>query len=206
MPTRKPVNIRAQVAFFSPKPRMRTMAIFCAAPLLATSLPNIAPIQTMPNNPPSRPGILSTGRPSSAQATAEATRNARNGCTLPQLMSSTSSTIEANTYQISITPPDYSPARASETRAFDVESDARQHVVRGQVQRLAIVTELAVGRGLAIDDAAQAFAFLRQHEHAARTGGEDGAVFGDREAVGQSRRVFPDELSEIVEQFAAGDV
>ncbi len=29
---------------------------------------------------------------------------------------------------------------------------------------------------------------------------------GDREAVGQSRRVFPDEVGEIVEQLLAGDV
>ncbi len=45
-------------------------------------------------------------------ATDEATRNARKGCTLPQLMSSTSSTIEANTYQISIdAPSNYTPSR-----------------------------------------------------------------------------------------------
>ena len=112
------MNISAQVRFFSPNTRISTMAIFCAAPLLATSLPNIAPMQTMPSNPArmlpmpfsSTPGTLSMGRPSRMAATDEATRNARKGCTLPQLMSSTSSTIELNTYQISIEPPNYTPA------------------------------------------------------------------------------------------------
>ena len=100
------MNISAQVRCFSPNTRMSTMAIFCAAPLFATSLPNIAPIQTMPSRPPrmlptpfsSTPGTLSMGRPSRMAATDEATRNARNGCTLPQLMSSTSRTIDAPTY------------------------------------------------------------------------------------------------------------
>ena len=111
------MNISAQVRFFSPNTRISTMAIFCAAPLLATSLPNIAPMQTMPSRPPrmlpmpfsSTPGTLSSGSPSRMAATDEATRKARNGCTLPQLISSTSSTIEPNTYQISIEPPNYTP-------------------------------------------------------------------------------------------------
>src|SRR5690349_14333182 len=146
MPTRNPVNISAHVRCFSPNTRMSTMAIFCAAPLLATSLPNIAPMQTMPNNPPrmlptpfsSTPGTLSMGRPSSTAATDDATRNARNGCTLPQLMSSTSRTIDPNTYASST-------ADLLETDAGHVQADARHHVVRREIQRLAVVTELAVG-------------------------------------------------------------
>ena len=58
----------------------------------------------------STPGTLSMGSPSKMAATEEATRNARKGCNLPQLMSSTSSTIEPNTYQISIRAPYYTPA------------------------------------------------------------------------------------------------
>ena len=81
------------------------------------------------------------------------------------------------------------PRGASETRAGDVQPDARQHVVRRQVQRLAVVAELAVGGGLAVADAAQALAVLRQHEHAAGAAGEDRAVAGHREAIGQSRRL-----------------
>src|SRR5688572_2719641 len=204
MPTRKPVNISAQVRFFSPNTRISTMAIFCAAPLLATSLPNMAPMQTMPSNPASRlpmplsstPGTLSMGNPSRMAATEEETRKARKGWIFPQLISSTSSTIDANTYQISI----------SEPGAGDVQPDARQHVVRSHVQRLAVVAELAVGRGLAVPDAAQAFAILGQHDHAARPGGEQRAVRGHREAVGKSGRRVAHESRKVVELRLAGDI
>ena len=70
----------------------------------------------------------------------------------------------------------------------------------------AVVAELAVRGGLAVADAAEALAFLRQHQHAAGAGREDRAVGGDGEAVGQSRGVFADEVREVVEQLLAGDV
>ena len=99
----------------------------------------------------STPGTLSMGSPSRTAATDEATRKARNGCTLPQLISSTSSTIDAEYV------PDFHPRPLttrprdlSESRAFDVQADARQHVVRRQVQRAAVVAEFAVGGGLAV--------------------------------------------------------
>src|SRR5687767_13033561 len=181
MPTRKPVNISAQVRFFSPNTRISTMAIFCAAPLLATSLPNMAPMQTMPIRPPrmlpmpfsSTPGTLSMGSPSRMAATDEDTRKARKGWILPQLINSTSSTIEPKTYQISILEPG----------AFDVQPDPRKHVVRGHVQGLAVVAELAVGGLLAIPDASEAFAILRQHDDTAGSGGEHRAIGRDRETV-----------------------
>jgi hypothetical protein len=67
-----PVSIMAHVMCFSPNMPINTAAIFCAAPLCAMSLPNIAPKQMIATSEPSmlpspfsiEPGILSIGSPS----------------------------------------------------------------------------------------------------------------------------------------------
>ena len=169
------MNISAQVRCFSPNTRMSTMAIFCAAPLLATSLPNIAPMQTMPSKPPrmlptpfsSTPGTLSMGRPSRMRRHRRGHEECQERLDLsPADEQHQQDDRRENVHDIHLSPAD--ERRVSETRAVDVQADARQHVVRRQVQRLAVVAELAVRRGLAIADAAETLAFLRQHQDAAR--------------------------------------
>src|SRR5687767_14002460 len=168
-------------------------------------------MQTMPSRPPrmlpipfsSTPGTLSSSSPSRTAATADDTKNARNGWILPQLISSTSSTIDPITYISSTAEPLLSTHSfvfedRSETRALHVQPDARQHVVRSQVQRLAVVAELAVCRGLAVADAPQTFAVLREDDDAPGTARENRAVGGDGEAVRQSGRVLRDEIGQVL--------
>src|SRR4051812_29664423 len=94
----------------------------------------------------------------------------------------------------------------TEADAGDVQPDAGDHVLRGEVQRLAVVTELAVRRRTAVVDETELLAVLREHHDSAGRAREHGAVRGDGDAVGQSGRAWLHHAGDVGEQFLARDV
>jgi len=96
-----PVTISAHWIYFSPKTPIITVAIFCAAPLSATSLPSMAPRTiTIDKGPRVSPMPLYTdlvialnGMPSNSPVRMDTTKKARKAFTFPQVMRQTSKRI-----------------------------------------------------------------------------------------------------------------